>query len=99
AGGAAGGIVGEVAAVEVQFAVDALDLQAVAPDGLEMAATRKKPHVVPGRRQARAKIPADGSRRHDRNPHEVPSRWSSRRDDIARDAIKPPGSSWPGEAP
>ena len=57
---------------EMQVAERALDLEAVAADGVAMRAAREERDLVTGRRQPRAEITADGARRHDRDPHVVP---------------------------
>ncbi len=53
----------------MQVAVHALDGEAVFGDRVAMRATRDEENVVPVRRQPRAEIAADRSRRHCRNTH------------------------------
>ena len=87
--GDAGRIVGRIDVVEMEVAVDARDLQSVVADGLEMRATREEHDVVPRGGEPRAEIAADGSRRHDRNPHrrKTPSLSSSRPNTIQTQSL------------
>jgi predicted subunit of tRNA(5-methylaminomethyl-2-thiouridylate) methyltransferase len=57
----------------MKVAKGALDLETLPANGITMCAARNERHIVSSRGQPGAEIAADGTRRHDRDPHLAPS--------------------------